>query len=96
MIRFSSGRERADPLVFPGNRLSEESLSKQNALVSIYLGGPSPGAAGENRTPNLLIRSQMLYPIELRLRYKRARRSKDFSPSASGFFALALADESVS
>ena len=25
-------------------------------------------AAGEGRTPNLLIRSQMLYPIELRLR----------------------------
>ena len=28
------------------------------------------GAPGESRTPNLLIRSQMLYPIELRVRVK--------------------------
>jgi hypothetical protein len=28
------------------------------------------GALGEIRTPNLLIRSQVLYPIELRVQFK--------------------------
>ena len=35
---------------------------RENRLLS----GPSASALGGNRTPNLLIRSQMLYPIELR------------------------------
>jgi hypothetical protein len=30
--------------------------------------GKESGAPGESRTPNLLIRSQTLYPIELRVR----------------------------
>ncbi len=34
------------------------------------------GAPGETRTPNLLIRSQMLYPIELRAHARRAASSR--------------------
>ena len=37
-------------------------------------------AAGEGRTPNLLIRSQMLYPIELRLRDGQKTKAENVSP----------------
>ncbi len=34
------------------------------------------GAPGETRTPNLLIRSQTLYPIELRVHWPWARNER--------------------
>ncbi len=43
------------------------------------------GAAGEGRTPNLLIRSQMLYPIELRPREEL--KSKARNPQQVNFIS---------
>ena len=37
------------------------------------------GAPEETRTPNLLIRSQMLYPIELRAQLRYLKRHRPFT-----------------
>ena len=41
------------------------------------------GAPGETRTPNLLIRSQMLYPIELRAHHNDIRANRPY-PETGG------------
>ena len=51
-------------VVFFGTRRSLESLRKQKKTSQ--MGGSFIGAPGGTRTHNLLIRSQMLYPIKLR------------------------------
>jgi hypothetical protein len=38
------------------------------------------GDSGRTRTPNLLIRSQLLYPVELRNRFDNATGCAGFSP----------------
>ncbi len=65
-----------------GNRIFRPLGCRARALTSWSgLGGfrPNPqnhGAPGETRTPNLLVRSQTLYPIELRARERSASRIK--------------------
>ena len=49
------------------NGLNLDRISTKTPGSRMRLGGQDPSnAPGETRTPNLLIRSQMLYPIELR------------------------------
>ena len=60
---IKSGREVAEPLSLFGTGLMRKSLVLRHA----------PGVI---RTHNLLIRSQMLYPIELRVRKDRQANAK--------------------
>ncbi len=60
--------EREAPVATPG--APEPGLLRPAQRGKTHRGGKS-GAAVGSRTPNLLIRSQMLYPIELRLRNGR-------------------------
>jgi hypothetical protein len=56
---------------------------------------PESGAVEGNRTPNLLIRSQMLYPIELQLRAGREDKAR-LGIAAQALFQKKRPDEAPS
>jgi hypothetical protein len=62
------------------------SWNMRNWLVSCDFQSFQTGAAVGTRTPNLLIRSQMLYPIELRLLQKEISKSSFLRSVKSDFF----------
>jgi hypothetical protein len=64
-VWVNEGRE--GPLVYLASLASAISNVPGNSPRAPQGGGPESGAPGESRTPNLLIRSQTLYPIELRV-----------------------------
>jgi hypothetical protein len=56
----------------------------EKALQPCRLQGLESGTPEETRTPNLLIRSQTLYPIELRVLCRASRRGREESRSERG------------
>ena len=70
----AGGGARASIKLHPGTKKARGAF----AHAGLRMGS---GAAGKTRTFNLLIRSQMLYPIELRLLGSRKIKRRILSPS---------------
>jgi hypothetical protein len=65
---------------------ANRSVALRNWLISCDFQSIKTGAAEGTRTPNLLIRSQMLYPIELRLLQRHLSKSPFLWGVKSDFF----------
>ena len=67
--------------ILPSESQRTEFVNPQNEFFfEIFHRDGQNGDSGRTRTPNLLIRSQLLYPVELRNHFINAKGSAGFYP----------------